>query len=148
MLVGEQLAAALLVPNPLFSLLFHWVPAVLDKLDVRAEHRTSLSAMTRCEWRPNLDNDGVVGERAVIGGQSAEAWTDKDVKYDTCVIQLRGLVFALIREKAAHYSLKQIHTRRWSLHLRWFADWLLVLELIEPSALQHNVFTTLCTSID
>lgn len=62
MLVGESLAAVLLAPNPLFSLLFHWVPAVRDKLDVWAEHRLTLSAITCRDRWPNLDNDGVVGE--------------------------------------------------------------------------------------
>lgn len=68
MLVGESLAAALLAPNPLFSLLFHWVSAVRDKLDVWAKHRLTLSAITCHDYWPNLDNDGVVGELAIFGG--------------------------------------------------------------------------------
>lgn len=46
MLVGESLAAVLLVPHPLFSLLFHLVSAARDKLDVWAKRRLTLSAIT------------------------------------------------------------------------------------------------------
>lgn len=70
--MGELLAAVLLAPNPLFSLLFHSVSAVRDKLDVWAKHRLTLSAITYRDWWPNLDNDGVVGKLAMFGGQSAK----------------------------------------------------------------------------
>lgn len=79
MLVGESLAAATLAANPLFSLLFHLVSAVWDKLDVRAKHRITLSDITCLKKWPNLDYDGVAGVLAAIGGQDAETleagWT-------------------------------------------------------------------------